>query len=299
MSSLSKLQRRQAGFAYLMLLPGAALLAAFTFYPIVRGLPLAFTNYSVVDTTKWIGWDNFKRAFHDPTFGLALKHSLLYVLIVPVIQILSILMAVLVNNRLRFIHFFRVAYFIPVVTSMVAAAIAWKWVYQEQGILNFFLLKLGMIRQPISFMVETKLALLGVMAVTVWKGLGYYMMIYLAGLQSIPGELQEAARIDGAGRLRVIWNITIPLLMPFVLLCSLLSVMGAIHVFDEVFVMHGPSGDPAYSTLTASVYSYKVAFQDFEFGYAATIGLLVAIIIMIVSILMFRYTRRGGLTYYE
>lgn len=291
--------RRQAGFAYLLLIPGCVLLLTFTFYPIVRGLPLAFTDYSVIDSTHWVGWDNFKRAFSDSTFGLALKHSLLYVLVVPVLQILSILMAVLVNNKLKFVHFFRVAYFVPVVTSMVAAAIAWKWVYEEQGILNFFLLKLHIVREPIVFMIETKLALLGVMIVTVWKGLGYYMMIYLAGLQSIPAELVESARIDGAGWWRTVRHITIPLLMPFVLLCSLISVMGAIHVFDEVFVMHGELGDPAYSTITTSVYSYKVAFKDFEFGYSATIGLLVSIIIMAISIVMFRYTRRGGLTYYE
>ncbi len=291
--------RRQAGFAYLMLTPGIILLLIFTFYPIIRGLPLAFTDYSVVDTTHWVGWKNFKRAFSDPIFGLALKHSLLYVLVVPFLQILSILMAILVNNKLRFVQFFRVAFFVPVVTSMVAAAIAWKWVYEEQGILNYFLIELGLIDQPISFMVESDIALVGVMIVTVWKGLGYYMMIYLAGLQSIPTEMQEAARIDGANRWRVIWHITIPLLMPFVLLCSLLSVMGAVQVFDEVFVMHGVLGDPAYSTLTTSIYSYKVAFQDFEFGYSATLGLLVSLIIMVVSIAMFRYTRKGGLTYYE
>lgn len=208
-------------------------------------------------------------------------------------------MAILVNNKLRFVQFFRVAYFVPVVTSMVACAIAWKWVYEEQGILNYILMKLHITHEPIVFMVETKLALIGVMIVTIWKGLGYYMMIYLAGLQSIPTELQEAAKIDGANWWRTIWHITIPLLMPFVLLCSLISVMGAIQIFDEVFVLHGQLGDPAYSTITTSIYSYKVAFTDFEFGYSATLGLLVSIIIMVISIAMFRYTRRGGLTYYE
>lgn len=295
----NKLKRREIGFAYLMLAPGLVLLLTFTFYPVVRGLPLAFSDYSVIDTTHWIGWANFKRAFSDTTFGLALKHSLLYVIVVPILQFLSILMAILVNNRLRFVQFFRVAYFVPVVTSMVAAAIAWKWVYEEQGILNYFLLKLHIVREPVVFMVDMNLALAGVMIVTIWKGMGYYMMIYLAGLQSIPTELQEAARIDGAGRFRVIWHITIPLLMPFVLLCSLMSVMGAIQVFDEIFVLHGQLGDPAYSTITTSIYSYKVAFSDFEFGYSATLGLLVSFIIMAISIAMFRYTRRGGLTYYE
>ncbi|MCY9667980.1 sugar ABC transporter permease [Paenibacillus alginolyticus] len=297
--SLSKQQKRRSAFAYFMIAPGMILLIAFTFYPIVYGLPLAFTNYSAVDTTKWIGMKNFNKAFHDPDFLVSLKNSLIYVVVVPVIQILAILMAVLVNTKLKFVNFFRVAYFIPVVTSMVAAAIAWKWMYEEKGILNYILLSLGLIKHEIAFMVEPSLTLAGVMLVTIWKGLGYYMMIYLAGLQTIPSEIQESARIDGANRSQVIRHITIPLLMPFVLLCSLLSVMGAIRVFDEIFVMHGPKGDPVNSTLVTSVYSYKVAFQDFNFGYAAAVGLVVALIILVFSLIMFRYTRKGGLTYYE
>jgi putative chitobiose transport system permease protein len=125
------------------------------------------------------------------------------------------------------------------------------------------------------------------------------MMIYLAGLQSIPYELQEAAKIDGATRWQIIWKITFPLLMPFVLLCSLLSVMGAFRVFDEIFIMHGPNGEPASSTLVSSIYTYKIAFIQFDFGYASAVGLILSLIILVFTLLMFRYTRRGGLTYYE
>jgi putative chitobiose transport system permease protein len=292
-------QKKQTRFAYLMLTPGIILLLVFTFYPIIYGLPLTLTNYSVVDKTKWIGFKNFERAFNDPDFWISLKNSLLYVIVVPFIQFLSILMAVLVNNKLRFVNFFRVAYFVPVVTSMVAAAIAWKWMYEEQGIINYLLQMLHLISKPISFLVEPSIALYGVMLVTIWKGLGYYMMIYLAGLQSIPSELQEAAKIDGANRWQIIWKITIPLLMPFVLLCSLLSVMGAFRVFDEIFIMHGPSGEPASATLVSSIYTYKIAFINFEFGYASAVGLILSLIILVFTLLMFRYTRKGGLTYYE
>lgn len=297
--AMSKEQKRRTRFAYYMLTPGIILLLLFTFIPIIYGLPLAFTNYSAVDTTKWIGFKNFVKAFNDPEFWISLKNSILYVIVVPIIQLIAILMAILVNNKLRFVHFFRVAYFVPVVTSMTAAAIAWKWVFEEDGILNFFLKSLGIIDQPISFMAESSLALYGVMCVTIWKGLGYYMMIYLAGLQSIPSELQEAAKIDGANRWQVVKNITIPLLMPFVMLCSLLSVMGAIRVFDEIFVMHGPKGDPSFSTLTTSVYTYKISFQDFNFGYGAAVGLIVSLLIMVFTVFLFKYTRKGGLNYYE
>jgi putative chitobiose transport system permease protein len=297
--ALTKEQKKLTKFAYLMLTPGIILLLVFTFYPIVYGLPLTLTNYSIIDKTKWIGFKNFERAFHDPDFWISLKHSLLYVIVVPVIQFLSILMAVLVNNKLRFVNFFRIAYFVPVVTSMVAAAIAWKWMYEEQGIINYLLQMIHLISKPISFLVEPSIALYGVMLVTIWKGLGYYMMIYLAGLQSIPSELTEAAKIDGANPWQVTWRITFPLLMPFVLLCSLLSVMGAFRVFDEIFIMHGPSGEPVSSTLVSSLYTYKIAFINFEFGYASAVGLILSLIILVFTLLMFRFTRKGGMTYYD
>lgn len=301
---LSKLHRRRVLFAYTMIAPGVALLLLFTFYPILYGIPLAFTNYSVVDVTKWVGWRNFEKAFADPIFIVSLKHSLYYLAVVPVIQILSILMAILVNNKLRGVHFFRVSYFVPVVTSMVAAAIAWKWMFQGNGILNYFLQSLGITEKPIAFLAEPNVALFAIMCVTIWKGLGYYMMIYLAGLQSIPAELHEAAKIDGAGRTKVIWHITIPLLKPFVLLCSLLSVIGAIRVFDEVYVMTGGEtgsgnlGGPGNATMVSGLYTYYQAFVQFDFGYSAAMGLIVSLIIMVFSIGMLKYGKKGGVNYY-
>lgn len=292
----SRAQKRRYRFAYLMIAPGVILMLVFTFYPILYGLPLAFTNYSVVDETNWIGLDNFRRAFSDDVFIRSLQNSLLYIIVVPIIQILSILMAVLVNNKLKGIQFFRVAYFVPVVTSMVAAAIAWKWMFQGNGIINYFLQSLGLTDKNFAFLADPRTALYAVMFVTIWKGLGYYMMIYLAGLQAIPGELHEAAKIDGANTSRVIWYITIPLLKPFVLLCSLMSLLGAIRVFDEVFVM--TEGGPANASMVTGVYTYKMAFQEFDFGYAAAIGLIVALIIFVFTLLLFKYTRKGGLTYY-
>ncbi len=268
----------------------------FTFYPIIFGLPLAFTNYSALAETQWVGWRNFERAFADADFLHSLKNSLLYVIVVPVIQFVSILMAILVNNNLKGVQFFRVAYFIPVVTSMVAVAIAWKWMFEEKGIVNYILKSVGLIDSNIAYLNNIDTALFAVMFVTVWKGLGYYMMIYLAGLQSIPSELQEAARIDGANRYQVIWHVTIPLLKPFVLLCSLLSVMAAIRVFDEVYVMTG--GGPANSSMVTGLYTYNKAFKDFDFGYAAAIGLIVALIVFVFTVLTFKFGKKGGLNYY-
>jgi putative chitobiose transport system permease protein len=291
-----KRQTRRNLFAYFMLAPGIILLLIFTFYPIFYGLPLAFTNYSVIGETKWIGWANFERAFADASFLLSLKNSLLYIIVVPFIQILSILMAILVNNKLKGVNFFRVSYFVPVVTSMVAVAITWKWMFEEKGIVNYLLQSVGLTDGKIAWLANPDTALYAVMFVTVWKGLGYYMMIYLAGLQSIPSELQEAARIDGANRTQVVWHVTIPLLKPFVFLCSLLSVMAAIRVFDEVYVMTG--GGPANASLVTGVYTYNTAFKEFDFGYAAAIGLIMALIVFVFTFILFKYGKKGGINYY-
>lgn len=278
--------------AYTFLLPALLFMGVFTFYPIIRGLPLAFTNYSVVGETEWVGWRNFQFALQDETFRTAFKHSLQYLLVVPVIQFLSILIAVLVNRELPGIRLFRTAYYVPVVTSMVAVAITWQWMYQGNGLINWLLLKLHIISEPISWLGDEKWALPAVMAVTVWKGLGYYMVIYLAGLQSIPKELNEAAMIDGAGGWQVIRHITIPMLQPFILLASIVSCQAALGVFDEVLTM--TDGGPHNATITNALYSYKVAFQNFEFGRGAAIGLLAGSVSWLLAIVMFKVFRDRG-----
>ena len=151
--------------------------------------------------------------------------------VVPPLQILSIILAVLLNRKLPGTGVFRTMYYIPVVTSLVAVAITWRWLYQDRGLLNGFLSALGVIHplEPVGFLTDPNIALWSVMAVTLWKGLGYYMVIYLAGLQSVPAELGEAAEIDGANKLQKLFRVTIPLLRPYVLFCSLLSTIAALR----------------------------------------------------------------------
>lgn len=285
--------KRHNGLAYLMLAPALILLIVFQFYPIIRGIPLAFTNYSVIGVTHWVGWANFIAAWQDPDFWIAMKNSVLYLLVVPPLQLGAIVLAVLVNRKLWGIQVFRTLYFIPVVTSMVAVAITWSWVLSSNGLLNALLrfshLWMG---TPIAWLDNPHIALYTLMTVTWWKGLGYYMLIYLAGLQSIPRDLEDAARIDGANSRQVVTRVVIPLLVPFVVLCSILSMMGAIRVFDEVYVM--TSGGPANATLVSSLYIYQQAFQNFHFGYAAAMGIMVAFVVWILTLVIFWWGRRGG-----
>ncbi|MCH1624509.1 carbohydrate ABC transporter permease [Fredinandcohnia quinoae] len=286
----------EARTAWLFMAPGLILLALFTFWPIIYSIPLAFTNYSVIGETKFVGFDNFTRAFSDIDFIASIKNSLLYMIIVPFIQIISILMAILVNRNIAGIKFFRAAYYIPVVTSMVAVSIIWGWLMSQNGVLNYLLMSTGVLSEKISWLSDKDTALWALMFITLWKGLGYYMMIYLAGLQSVPTDCIEAARIDGASTFQIITKITVPLLKPYVFFCTLISLMSAIRVFDEVFVL--TSGGPGNATLTSSVYIYQQGFEQFEFGYSSALGLIISLIIMLMSIFIFVFNKKGGVNPY-
>lgn len=292
----SKKINSEAKTAWLFMAPGLILLCLFVFWPIIYSVPLAFTNYSVIAETEFVGLDNFVKAFQDVDFIASLKNSLLYVIVVPFIQFFSILMAILVNRKMKGIRFFRSAYYIPVVTSMVAVSIIWGWLLSQNGVINYLLMYVGIIDKKISWLSNYNTALWVLMFITMWKGLGYYMMIYLAGLQAIPLDLVEAARIDGANRWQVIRKITIPLLKPYVFFCSLISLMGAIRVFDEVFVL--TSGGPGNATLTSSLYIYQQGFQKFNFGYSSALGLIVSVFIVILSVIVFFFNRKGGVNPY-
>lgn len=283
--------------AYAFMAPALILLVLFVFYPIVYSIPLAFTDYSAIGDTSFVGLDNFKRAFADPEFWTAMKNSALFVACVPVLQILSILLAVVVNTKLRGVTFFRVLFYIPVVTSMIAISIMWSFIFNPDGIINSFLMSHGIISQPVYFLADTRYALLSLMFVTIWQGLGYYMMLYLAGLQSVPEEMQEAAMIDGAGKVTVFFRVTLPLLKPYVWFCTLFSVLSALGVFDIVFAM--TKGGPDKATMVMNLYTYNKAFGTFEFGYSAAAGLVMSLVTTAFSLVIFFYGRKGGMSYGE
>ncbi|TCZ78952.1 sugar ABC transporter permease [Paenibacillus albiflavus] len=295
-AKFNRLKKSEGFVGWAFMTPGLIFLALFVFWPIIYSIPLAFTDYSVIDKTHFIGFDNFVRAWNDDNFMISLWHSFVYIAIVPFIQIISILMAILVNSSVKGIKFFRTAYYIPVVTSMVAVSIVWSFLLSNNGVVNYILISLGLIDDKIGWLTNDKTALISVMFVTLWKGVGYYMMIYLAGLQSVPKDLQEAAMIDGATKFQVMRKVTIPLLKPYVFFCSLISLMAAIRVFDEVFVL--TSGGPGTATLTSSLYIYEQGFKKFDFGYSSALGLIVSILIAILSVVIFRFNKKGGVNPY-
>jgi putative chitobiose transport system permease protein len=278
---------------YLFLLPALMILGVTVFYPAFQAFSLSFTQYDLdlSQAPQWVGLKNFQRLAQDRVFWQTLTNSFLYLLgVVPVLVLAPLALAILVNQKLRGMAFFRMAYYTPVIISMVVAGIAWKALYTNDGIFNQLLKMIGF-SQGIPWLTSPQLALWSVMVVTIWKGLGYYMVIYLAGLQSIPVELYEAAAIDGSDGWQKHWDITLPLMRPYLLLVAVISSISAMKVFEEVYIM--TQGGPLNYSKTVVYYVYERAFQDLEINYASAIGLVLFVFILILSLINFRVSRNA------
>lgn len=288
---------------YLFLLPALTLLFATVFWPAIQAFYLSFTSYEYLyQPPQWIGFDNFRRLWKDPVFWKTLENTLLYLVgVVPILVLAPLGLAILVNQKLRGMNWFRAAYYTPVVISMVVAGIAWKWLYAENGLLNQLLTTVNIFPAGIPWLTSPEkllgivpISLASVMAVTIWKGLGYYMVIYLAGLQSIPADVYEAAAIDGSDGIRKHWDITIPLMRPYLALVAVISAISATKVFEEVFIM--TQGGPLNSSKTIVYYLYEEAFSHLELSYACTIGLVLFLIILGLSVLRLAITQPEDMT---
>ena len=276
---------------YLFLLPALIVLGVIVFYPAIQAFSLSFSRYEY-DLTQppvWIGWENFQRLWQDEVFRRTVINTLIYLLgVVPPLVILPLFLAILVNKKLKAINWFRTAYYTPVVISMVVAGIAWKAIYWSNGILNQFWFSIGF-EKAIPWLTSPDWAIWSVMVVTIWKGLGYYMVIYLAGLQSISPELYQAAAIDGSVGIRKHFDITIPLMKPYIFLVAVISALSATKVFEEVYLL--TQGGPRNSSKTVVYYLYEKAFQELDINYASTIGLVLFVFILILSITNFVLSR--------
>lgn len=272
---------------YLFLLPALFFLTLSSFYPLFQAFYLSFTNYDFVSSAKLVGWDNYLAILGDRLFWQVLGNTLIYLLIVvPSLVILSLGLALLVNQKIKGMAIFRSIYYLPVIVSVVIAAIAWKWIYAENGLLNYLISFLALAWETpfkISWLTNPDTAIVAIALVTIWRGLGYYMAIYLAGLQSIPAELYEAAAIDGSEGWLKHWDITIPLMRPYILLVGVISTINAMKIFEEVYIMS--RGGPANSTKTVVYYLYEKGFSSLEMGYASAIGVILFLAIFIISII--------------
>lgn len=234
---------------------------------------------------QFIGLANLRRLSTDPLFLKVLSTTFLYLLgVVPPMVAGSLGLAVLLNRALPGIHWLRGAFYTPVLVSVVVAAIAFRWIYAENGLLNGWAgFLLGSDYKAIGFLSDPKLALIAVMFVTLWKGIGYYMVIFLAGLQGISKDLYEAAELDGSRGWRQHLDITLPLMRPYVALVAVISSIAATKVFEEVFLL--TQGGPADSTRTVVYYVYDLAFQELDISYACAAGLALFLVVLLLSLL--------------
>jgi len=275
---------------YLYLLPAALILIPFVFLALAQVFIYSVQNYNIFTPPRWIGFENFTNLFRDQKFWLALLNTIRYfAVVVPLLVVLPLFIAVLVNRDLKGINFFRAVFYFPVITSMVVVGIAWKWIYAENGLLNYFLTDLlPLLDDPVNWLSRGDTALASVMAVTVWKGLGYYMIIYLAGLQAIPSHLYEAANIDGAGSFRKLFHVTVPMLFPSISIVTIMSSMAAMKVFDEIFVMTG--GGPYGSSRTLVFEIYYNAFEKIKIGYSSAMAVVLFFILLLFSWLSLKFS---------
>ncbi|HBP54078.1 MAG TPA: sugar ABC transporter permease [Synechococcus sp. UBA8638] len=272
---------------WLFLMPALLLLSLSVLIPAVLALLMSFTRsgLDVSEPLTWVGLSNLRRLLADAVFRRVLGTTVLYLVgVVPPIVAGSLALAILVNRKLPGIRLLRAAYYTPVLVSIVVAAIAFRWLYGENGLLNGLLVT-WLDTDPIGFLTDPRLALVSVMVVTFWKGIGYYMVIFLAGLQGIPTELYEAAALDGCRGWRVHLHITLPLLRPYVVLVAVISAIAATKVFEEVFLM--TQGGPAGSTRTLVYYVYDQAFRELDISYACTVGLALFLLVMLLTLVRF------------
>lgn len=268
---------------YLFLLPAAIVLLIFFFIPFFQTILLSFRDYSTnIYNPTYIGMSNYIKLLHSPLFYKVMFNTFLYlILAVPVLAIFPLFLAVLINQKLRGITLYKILIYLPVIVSIVVAAIAFKWLYAQSGILNYFMELLGL--NSIGWLTDPNYALISVVIVTIWKGIGYYMMIYLAALMSVPNELYEACDIDGASFMRKHLTVTIPHIMPTIALVSTISAISAMKVFAEIYVM--TKGGPLNSSKTIVYYIYERAFENLDLGYASALAVVLLVVVMAFSVI--------------
>jgi len=277
--------RRQALWCYVFIAPAVLGLLLFSIGPMLASLGLSFTSYDMLTNPVWTGADNYSALFADPIFRKSLSVTLIYgVVSVPATMILALVLAILLNSKLPALKFFRSAYYLPSVISGVAVAMVWKWMFNgEYGLINAALAKVG-IDGP-SWLTDEQWALRALIFMSLW-GFGGTMLIYLAGLQGVPKELYEAAKVDGASTFRQHLHVTVPMLSSVTLFNLIMGIINSLQVFAEPFVL--TQGGPNNSTLLLSVYLYQNAFQYLKMGYASAIAWVAFAIIMVLTLLVFR-----------
>lgn len=277
------LRETLAGYAFVG--PMVLLATVLTIIPILLSFIISFTDWNFIAGLKsinFIGLDNYTNMFSDEDFTKSMVNNFLLILVIPISLMISLILAVLINNATYFKDFFKVIYFMPFISSFVAVAVLWRVLYHPtSGPINGFLMAIG-IDNPPAWLADPSFSLISVMIIMIWAGIGFEMIIFMAGLQNIPKDLYEAADIDGASKVRQFFKITIPLLSPTTFFLLITGIVGSFKVFDLIMIL--TNGGPAGSTSVIVFYLYKVAFIQLKSGYASAIGIMLLLIILLITI---------------
>ena len=277
--------------AYLFLAPGLLHFLIFTLFAVSFAFYISFHKWNIIQPDKpFVGFDNYVRLFQDPRFLRAVTNTLTFMIGVPLNLAAGLAVALLLNTKVRGQAIFRTMFYIPVVTPLVVSSIIWKWVYQgDYGLLNYYLLKFGLISHKIVWLANPDLALPALIIMMIWGGTGGTMVIFLAGLQGIPEEMYDAAKVDGANALQRLLYITIPLLRPTTFFLLITGVIGTFQIFTEVYIM--TNGGPLNRTTTIGYYLYTKAFRELDMGYATAMAFVLFAMIFVFTLIQWKYTR--------
>lgn len=277
----------QLRIAYLFLAFPLLLFAVFTLIPVVAAFFISFFDWNLlIDQRTFVGLGNYIELFQDEVFLIAIWNTTLFTLgVVPIQTLLALGLAFIMNRKLAGRAFFRMAFYIPAVTSSVVTSIIFVWIYSRPGLLNYLLSLIGI--EGTDWLTNPDTALFAIMALNIWTTSGYFMITFLAGLQQIPDSVYEAARIDGASTWRQFWSITVPMIKPVTYFVVVLGLIGCFQVFDQIYVMSG--GGPVNATTTMSYFVYKNSFAYFRLGYGAAAAVILAIIIFIATWIQKKY----------
>ena len=287
------IETKQAIHAWMFLAVPLLFFVVIRFYPAVEAFGIAFTEWNLLSPARFVGLQNFWRILEDPVFWISFKNTFLYLIVgTPLSLMLSFLVAYYLD-QVRFGHgLIRAFYFIPHLTTSVAMAWVWRWFYQPPpiGLFNNILNVVGLETQP--FLRSTAQALPAVLAPAIWAGLGFQVVLFMAGLRAIPSSYYEAARIDGAGKWMILREITLPLLRPTIVFLVVISSIGFLRIFDTVYNMtDNGAGGPLNSTKPLVLYIYESAFRSYRMGYAAALTIILFVILLSISLIQLRLIR--------
>ncbi|MEU8920475.1 sugar ABC transporter permease [Kitasatospora sp. NPDC048545] len=276
--------------------PAIVWLAVFNLWPAVNTVILSFTNAKPLGGGQFTGLENYGRLLDDEQLADALLNSIVFMLVcLPLLTVLPLLLALLVQRRIPGITFFRTAFYTPVIASAVVVALIWGWVLDDRGLANGLLRQSGLTDSPVSFLTDRWLLLFSAIALTVWKGLGYYMVIYLSALANVPRELHEAAAVDGAGPLSRFWHVTLPGVRPTMVLISALISVSSLRVFSELYVLSNGQGGPGGRDMSVVmlIQMYSRGFNG-HLGYASALSLLLFVVTLGPMLFLMRLNRKAA-----